>query len=193
MTVPIISYGHKVLRQVCRDVDPGDPGIEAMMANLTDTLDAADGVGLAAPQINEAMRLFMVDTQKLYARMNEENRAVYFPEGQGIREIFINARITKQSNDTYIDTEGCLSIPTIYEDIERNWRIEIEYVNSEFKKQKREFSSLTARAIQHEFDHTQGILFTDHLSPLKKKLLGSKLHQIAKGKIITEYAMKFSG
>jgi peptide deformylase len=193
MIVPIISYGHKVLRQVCMEVEPGDPSVEDMMLNLTDTLDAAEGVGLAAPQINEPVKMFMVDTWNIYIRMQEENRASYFPEEKGIREVFINARIMKRSADTSIDTEGCLSIPSIFEEIQRSWQIEIEYLDSQFQPQSGKFSGLTARAIQHEIDHTQGILFVDHLSALKKKLLANKLKQISKGKVATIYPMNFAG
>ena len=192
MTVPIISYGHVVLRQVCRNVEPDDPRLESIMANLTDTMDAADGVGLAGPQINEPVNMFLVDTQQIYERMNEEDRLAYFPDNEGIREIFLNARITKKSADTCIDQEGCLSIPTIYEEIERSRQIEIVYLDSKFQLQTRKFIGYTARAIQHEIDHTQGILFIDHLSPLKKKLLKSKLAEISEGKILINYSMQFT-
>jgi peptide deformylase len=164
-----------------------------MMVKLTDTLDAAEGVGLAAPQIDEPIKMFMVDTARIYIRLHDENRASYFPEGKGIRELFINARITKRSVETSIDTEGCLSIPTIFEEIQRNWQIEIEYLDSQFQRQSGQFSGLTARAIQHEIDHTQGILFVDHLSPLKKRLLANKLRQISKGKVSINYPMIFTG
>ena len=192
MTVPIISYGNIVLRQVCRPLEPEDPRIETIIANLTDTMDAANGVCLAAPQINKSVKMFMVDTQQIYDRMNEENRTKYFPEGNGVRDIFINARITKKSTDTFIDQEGCLSIPSVYEEIERAWSIEIEYLDSNFRQQTGMFSGYTARAIQHEIDHTQGILFIDHLSPLKKKLLKSKLRKVSEGSILINYAMQFT-
>ena len=192
MTVPIISYGHVVLRQVCRNVDPDDPRLESIMANLTDTMDAADGVGLAGPQINEPIKIFMVDTRQVYEQMKEADRPVYFPDNEGIRDLFINARIIKKSADTFIDQEGCLSIPSIYEEIERPWSVEIEYHNRYFQKQIREFSGLTARAIQHEYDHTQGILFIDHLSTMKKKLLKNKLREISEGKILINYSMQFT-
>jgi peptide deformylase len=192
MTVPIISYGHVVLRQVCRNVDPEDPRLESIIANLTDTMDAADGVGLAGPQINEPIKIFMVDTRQVYERMEEADRPVYFRDNEGIRDIFLNARLIRKSADTFIDQEGCLSIPSIYEEIERSWSIEIEYFNSEFKKQIREFSGYTARAIQHEIDHTQGILFIDHLSTIKKKLLKTKLAEISEGKILIKYSMQFT-
>ena len=193
MTIPIISYGHSILRQVCEEIVPDDPDIDVLITDLTDTLDAADGVGLAAPQINIGLNMFIVDTQKVYFRMKAEDRGAYFPGEEGIRDIFINARITEKSSDTSIDTEGCLSIPSIVEEIERNWSIEIEYLNSNFQQQISAFSGLTARAIQHEIDHTIGILFVDHLSPLKKKLLKSKLRKISKGEIFTDYTMKFTG
>lgn len=192
MTVPIISYGHVVLRQVCRNVDPDDPRLESIMANLTDTMDAADGVGLAGPQINEPIKIFMVDSRQIYNRMKEDERPVYFPDNESIRDIFINTRIIKKSADTFIDQEGCLSIPSIYEEIERPWSVEIEYHNRYFQKQIREFSGLTARAIQHEYDHTQGILFIDHLSTMKKKLLKNKLREISEGKILINYSMQFT-
>ena len=191
MVVPIISYGHAILRSVCQDMDPDYPGLKEMIIDLTDTLDAANGVGLAAPQINKVLRMFIVDTQQVYDQMREEDRAAYFPGEKGIKETFINARIIKWSADTSMDSEGCLSIPTIVEEIERNWCIEIEYYDKYFKKQIREFSGITARAIQHEIDHTDGILSIDHLSPLKKKLLESKLKQISEGKVITNYTMKY--
>ena len=192
MTVPIVSYGHIVLRQVCRNVEPEDPRLESIMVNLTDTMDAADGVGLAGPQINEPINIFMVDTRQIYARMKEDERPVYFPDNEGIRDIFINARIIKKSADTFIDEEGCLSIPSLFEEIERPWSVEIEYQNSLFQKQIREFSGITARAIQHEYDHTQGILFIDHLSTIKKKLLKTKLAEISEGKILINYSMQFT-
>jgi peptide deformylase len=192
MTVPIISYGHTVLRKICREVEPDDPRLETILADLEDTMVAADGVGLAAPQINEAIKMFMVDTRQIYDRMNEENRAAYFPEEKGVRDIFINARITHKSADTCIDKEGCLSIPSIFEEIERSRSVVIEYQNRFFQKQTREFSGLTARAIQHEIDHTRGILFIDHLLPIKKKLLKSKLKEISEGQILINYDMQFT-
>lgn len=192
MTVPIISYGNIVLRQVCRDVDPDDSHLTSIMANLTDTMDAADGVGLAGSQINEPFNIFMVDTRQIYERMDEAERSIYFPECKGIKDIFINARITKKSAETFTDQEGCLSIPSVYEEIKRAWSIEIEYLDSNFRQQTGIFSGYTARAIQHEIDHTQGILFIDHLSPLKKKLLKSKLRKVSEGNILIKYAMHFT-
>ena len=192
MTVPIISYGHIVLRQVCLEVDIDDPRLSSIMTNLTDTMDAAKGVGLAGPQINEPINMFLVDTRQIYERLNEEDRSALFPEGEGIREIFMNGRIIHRSAETYIDQEGCLSIPSVYEEIERAWCIDIEYVDGQFRQQTRTFSGYTARAIQHEFDHTQGVLFIDHLSPLKKKLLKSKLRKVSEGSILINYAMNFT-
>jgi len=192
MTVPIISYGHIVLRQVCRNVDPDDPRLESIMENLTDTMDAANGVGLAGSQINEPIKIFMIDTRQIYDRMKAADRAVYFPDNEGIRDIFINAKMLKKSSDTFIDQEGCLSIPSLYEEIARPWSIEIAYQDIHFQKQIRIFSGLTARAIQHEIDHTQGILFIDHLSSIKKKSLKSKLGEISEGKILINYSMQFT-
>jgi len=191
MILPIISYGHSILRQVCEDIDPNYPGLEEITADLSDTLNAANGVGLAAPQINEALKVFIVNTQQVYNQMEEEDRTVYFPGEKGIKETFINARIIKRSEDKSMDSEGCLSIPSLVEEIERNWSIEIEYLNTNFQKQISKFSGITSRAIQHEIDHTDGILFIDYLSPIKKKLLIKKLRQISEGKVTTNYNMKF--
>ena len=192
MTVPIISYGHIVLRQICRNVDRDDPSLASSMENLTDTMDAADGVGLAGPQINEPVKMFLVDTRQIYDRLNDADRSALFPEGEGIRDIFMNARIINKSTETFTDQEGCLSIPSVYEEIERAWSIEIEYLDSNFRQQTGTFIGYTARAIQHEIDHTQGILFIDHLSPLKKKLLKSKLRKVSEGSILINYAMQFT-
>jgi peptide deformylase len=192
MTVPIISYGHIVLRQVCLDVDLDDPRLTSIMTNLTDTLDAAEGVGLAGPQINEPVKMFLVDTRQIYDRLNDADRSALFPESEGIREIFMNARIINKSTETFTDQEGCLSIPSVYEEIERSWSITIEYLDSQFRRQTGTFSGYTARAIQHEIDHTQGVLFIDHLSPLKKKLLKSKLRKVSEGSILINYDMHFT-
>jgi len=150
MTVPIISYGHIVLRQVCRNADPDDSRLETIMENLTDTMDAANGVGLAGSQINEPIKIFMIDTRQIYYQMKAADRPVYFPDNKGTREIFINARMLRKSADTFIDQEGCLSIPSLHEEIARSWSIEIEYQDRFFQKKTRKFSGLTARAIQHE-------------------------------------------
>ena len=192
MTVPIVSYGHVVLRQVCRNVDPDYPRLESIMENLTETMDSANGVGLAGPQINEPIKIFMIDTRQIYDRMNEADRSVYFPESEGIRDIFINARILNKSADTFIDQEGCLSIPSIYEELERSWSVEVEYQDKSFQKRTREFIGVSARAMQHEIEHTQGILFIDHLSPLKKKLLKNKLRKVSEGSLLINYAMQFT-
>ena len=193
MIVSVISYGHSVLRKVCKDVDPGYQGLEEMIADLSETLDAANGLGLAAPQISKAIKVFIVDTRQVYKQINENDKKTYFPDDTGIREVFINAKIIKSSSDTFLMPEGCLSLPSISEEIERKWIIEVQYLNRIFQKQIRKFSGLAARAIQHEIDHTAGILFIDHLPPLKKKLLKSTLRQISEGKVITNYKMKFVG
>jgi peptide deformylase len=192
MTLPITSYGHIVLRQVCRDVEPDYPGLDSLVENLADTMDAADGVGLAGPQINVPLNLFIIDTRQIYKQLNEEERARYFPGSEGVRDVFLNARIITRSADTCLYQEGCLSIPSIHEEVERSRSVEIEYRNRYFEKQTGEFTGYTARAIQHEIDHTKGILFIDHLSPLRKKMIKSKLRQVAEGKILVNYAMEFT-
>jgi peptide deformylase len=190
--LPIVSYGHDVLRQKCIEVEQHDPELEALITNMWETLYGADGCGLAAPQVNVPVRLFLVDSKLTYESMDEEDREDFYDGDTGIHETFINARIVEYSGDTWIDEEGCLSIPAIVRDVERPWSITIEYVDRQFQPQRKTFNGITARMIQHEYDHIEGILYLDYLTPRQKTLLKDKLRKISEGEITAEYPMKFT-
>ncbi|HEY4786707.1 MAG TPA: peptide deformylase [Bacteroidales bacterium] len=191
MILPIISYGHSVLRLKGAEIDAGYPELENLITNMWETLEAADGSGLAAPQVNHAIRLFIVDSLGTWERMKTENRDDYFEGDTGIKETFINARITKYFDESWTESEGCLSIPTLSEDVERPWSITIQYMDRNFQKHITTFHGITARIIQHEYDHTEGKLYIDYLKPLTKRLLNGKLTKISKGQIAARYKMKF--
>ena len=193
MKLPIFSYGHSILTEPCGEVDTDDPGLNQLIEDMWETLYAANGVGLAAPQIGRGLQLFIVDSVQAYLAMDEEDREEYFRGDRGIRETFINARIIKRSDNLWIDTEGCLSIPTVSVDVQRPWSIEIEYLDRDFQTNKQTFWGATGRMIQHEFDHTQGILFLEYLSSFKRTILKRQLSQIAAGEVSPKYLMKFPG
>jgi len=182
MVLPIVAYGDPVLRKVGVEITKDYPGLEKLLDDMFETMEKSRGVGLAAPQINKAIRLFIIDS----TRMHEENE-----KNEGVREVFINAKMIEETGDDWPYEEGCLSIPTIREDVYRNEKIRIEYLDRDFKKHTKEFTGLTARVIQHEYDHIEGKLFIDHLKPLKRSLLKGKLDKISKGIVDVEYKMKF--
>jgi peptide deformylase len=171
MILPIIPYGAAVLRLVCQDITPATPGLSQLITDMWATLERAKGAGLAAPQVNRPYRLFLLSVIDYKA-------------------VFINARILEYSEDTNIDTEGCLSIPGIWEEVERSQSILLQYQDEQFITHTRTFSGDIARAIQHEYDHTNGKLYLDHLPPLRKSLLKNKLQAIVKGKIKAAYPMQ---
>lgn len=191
MVLPIISYGHSVLRQKCVDVDQNYPDLEGLIDSMWETLYPADGSGLAAPQINHPLKLFIVDTKDSFDRMEPEDREELFEGDCGIKETFINAKIVEYSDEFWIENEGCLSIPAISEEVERSWGIKIEYYDRHFQKLKKEFRGITARVIQHEFDHTRGKLYIDYVNPIRRKLLNRKLTSITNGQVRTKYKMTF--
>lgn len=192
MKLPILAYGHPLLRTACREITASFPRLDALICNMWDTMKAANGCGLAAPQVGQDIRLFIVDSKTTFDHLAPDERDGYFAPGdEGIAETFINARITHRSEETWEDPEGCLSIPGITQAVRRSWAITINYCNTNFEKQTKTFSGATARMIQHEYDHTEGIFYLDHLSPLKRKLLDAKLKRIAKGNVAVNYPMKF--
>lgn len=182
MVLPIVAYGDPVLRKVGAEITKDYPGLQQLIDDMFETMERAKGVGLAAPQINKAIRLFVIDSTRMFDEGEEE---------EGLREVFINAKIIDESGDEWPYEEGCLSIPTIREDVYREETIVIQYYDRDFKFHERTFSDLTARVIQHEYDHIEGKLFIDHLKPLKKSLLKGRLDNISKGKVSVEYKMKF--
>lgn len=182
MILPIVAYGDPVLRKKCDVIDKDYPKLDELISNMESTMEHASGVGLAAPQIGKAIRLFIIDSRL----MMEEGE-----EHLGIKEVFINAKMIDESGDEWAFEEGCLSIPFIREDVYRKDKIKIEYYNQNFEKQVKEFDGLTARVIQHEYDHIEGILFVDYLKPLKKRLLQKKLKKISEGKLDVPYKMRY--
>ena len=189
MVLPIVAYGDPVLRKVGVAIDKDYPALDTLISNMKDTMKNARGVGLAAPQIGKAIRLFLVDTAPFAEddELDEKERTFL----KGYKKVFINAKIIKEEGTKWSFSEGCLSIPNINEDVSREETVTIEYLDQNFKKHTETVGGLAARVIQHEYDHIEGILFTDKLSSLKKRLLKKKLENISKGKVDAEYRMKF--
>lgn len=190
MILPIVAYGTPVLRQVAKDITPDYPELDKFIADMWETLYASSGVGLAAPQVNRNIRLFVVDSMQLFANQEEEDKGKY-PDEPGFKKVFINAKIKVLNGEPWSYNEGCLSIPKIREDITRPESVTIEYVDENFQPHTDTFNGITARIIQHEFDHIEGKLFIDYLKPFRKKLLQGKLADISKGKVKVDYKMTF--
>lgn len=181
MIKPITVYGNPVLRKECEYINNNYPNIREVIETMWQTLKHADGCGLAAPQINLPIKLFIVNSRDTYAYMSAKEREHLFSEEDcGIEETFINAEIIACSKEAWTTGEGCLSIPGLYEEVPRPWSVTIKYQDSEFKEQNRTYYGYTARIIQHEFEHTQGKLYIDRLSPLRKQLIKNKLKRIIK-------------
>ncbi|MEK6451895.1 MULTISPECIES: peptide deformylase [Myroides] len=191
MKLSIVAYGNKALKEDCTEVTADYPELNQLVDNMWETMQNADGCGLAAPQIDKTIQLFVVDSVVMFENADEQERKINFVNGDtGIKETFINARIIGKSDETWDDIEGCLSIPDVFKRVNRPWSITIEYFDREFKPQTKTFYGTTARIIQHEYDHTRGVLFVDRLSSLTKKLISKKLDKIVKGKVFTDYKMK---
>ncbi|WP_295118218.1 peptide deformylase [uncultured Chitinophaga sp.] len=190
MILPIVAYGHPVLREVAKDITPEYPDLEKLIANMWETMYGSSGVGLAAPQINRAIRLFVIDSEQIFENMEEDEKKEYAGE-KGVKQVFINAHIVDTDGDDWAYNEGCLSIPKIREDVYRPETVRIRYVDEQFQPHEETFTGITARVIFHEYDHIDGKLFIDHLKPLKKRMLKSKLDDISKGKIRVDYKMTF--
>jgi len=186
MILPIVAYGDPVLRKEGVDIDKDYPKLGDLIDNMFDTMYNANGVGLAAHQIGKAIRLFVVDASP-FAEEGEPDYEML----KDYKKVFINARITDVAGDDWGFNEGCLTIPDIHEDVLRPETIFIEYYDENWEFHKEEISGLASRVIQHEYDHIEGILFTDKLSGLKKRLLKGKLANISKGKIDPGYNMKY--
>ena len=190
MIIPIYGYGEPVLRQVATEILPDHPNLKEIIANMYDTMYNAYGVGLAAPQVGLSIRLFIIDTEPFSDSddlSKEEQEQL-----KGFKKTFINATMLKEDGEEWGFNEGCLSIPEVREDVYRNERITLEYCDENFNKKTEVFEGLIARVIQHEYDHIEGILFTDHLTILKKTLIKKKLQNIMEGKARPDYRMKFA-
>lgn len=189
MILPIIAYGDPVLRKTGKEITKDYPNLDVLLENMFETMYEARGIGLAAPQVGVPIRIFIVDATPFEEdeELTEKERTFL----STFKEVFINAKIIIETGDEWAFSEGCLSIPDIREDVFRNDTIKIEYLDENFKKHTKEFDGIVARIIQHEYDHIEGVLFTDKLSTLKKRLIKSKLSNISKGKIKVDYRMRF--
>lgn len=189
MILPIVAYGDAVLKKKAKEINKDYPNLDTLIENMYETMYGAYGVGLAAPQIGLSVRLFLVDTEPFAEdeSFNEEERN----QLKNFKKTFINAQILQEEGDDWAFNEGCLSIPDVREDVFRKPKIKIQYQDENFKTHIEEYDGLIARVIQHEYDHIEGILFTDKLSSFKKRLIKGKLTNISKGKIKIDYRMRF--
>jgi peptide deformylase len=191
MILPIIAFGNPVLKRIADDIPENFEGLSALLTDMFETMYAAKGVGLAAPQIGESIRLFIVDGSPF---ANEEGEEID-PKAigiEGFKKVFINPIIEEESGDLWPFQEGCLSIPKIRENVNRRERICVSYYDENWSFHREEFDGYKARIIQHEYDHLEGILFTDKLSPLKKKLLSKRLGNVSIGIVEVDYKMMFN-
>lgn len=188
MILPIVAYGHPVLRKECEDISKDYPELTKLIADMWETMYYTNGVGLAAPQINKPVRIFVIDTLQIVEGFDEEDKKRY-PDEKPVKKVFINAHIVETSGAPWAYNEGCLSIPKVREDIKRDELVRLRYVDEQFVAHEEEFSGITARVILHEYDHIDGKLFIDYLPPLKKRLLKKKLEDISKGKVKVDYRM----
>ncbi len=181
MILPITIYGNPVLRKVAEDIDKDYPNLRELIKNMFETMYSADGVGLAAPQIDKPIRLFVIDASP----MAEDD-----PSLEGFKRVFINAHVVEEEGEIWSFNEGCLSIPGIREDVERPEKIRIQYYDENWEFHDEVLEGVKARIVQHEYDHLDGILFTDRIAPIRKKLLKNKLTAMAKGKFKADYKVK---
>ena len=189
MILPIIGYGNPILKITSKDVNNSYPNLKQLINDMYETMYNANGVGLAAPQIGKSIRLFIIDTAPF---LNIDENEIEGIKVESIKQTFINPVIIQESGNSWSFEEGCLSIPHIREDVKRKSDINIEFYDENFTLNKKSFSGIVARVIQHEYDHIQGILFTDKLTSFKKRLLKNKLNNIEKGNIDIDYLMDFN-
>lgn len=190
MILPIVAYGSPVLRKVCENIGPDYPGLAGFLKDMWETMYNSNGVGLAAPQVNKPIRLFVIDSEQIFKNMDDEELGTYADE-PGFKGVFINAHIKELDGEEWSYNEGCLSIPKIREDIYRKETVTLEYVDENFRPHINTFNGITARVILHEYDHIEGKLFIDYLKPLRRTLLKRKLDDISKGKVEVDYRMVF--
>ena len=189
MILPIIGYGNPILKITSKDINNSYPNLKKLINDMYETMYNANGVGLAAPQIGKSIRLFIIDTAPF---LNIDENEIEGIKVESIKQTFINPVIIQESGDSWSFEEGCLSIPHIREDVKRKSDINIEFYDENFTLNKKSFSGIVARVIQHEYDHIKGILFTDKLTSFKKRLLKNKLNNIEKGNIDIDYLMDFN-
>jgi peptide deformylase len=182
MVLPVVAYGHPVLKKVTREIDASFPKLKEFIEDMFETMYQSDGVGLAAPQVNQSIRLFVVDSSAFGEK---------YPEAQGFKRVFINAKIYMYEGEEFSFNEGCLSFPGLREDIIRKPVIHITYFDENFQLHDERIDGINARVIQHEYDHIEGIVFVDRMSSLRKMIIKGKLNDISKGKIEVAYKMLF--
>lgn len=182
MILPIVAYGSNILRSQCKEIDSSYSNLDQLIENMFETMYAASGVGLAAPQINKSIRLFIVDTTPF---KDDDS-----PDHVVCKKIFINPKITSITGESWSFSEGCLSIPEVREDVKRLSEITIEYFDKEFNKYIETYDGLNARVILHEYDHIEGILFVDKISPLRKRMIKGKLKDISNGTLNANYLIR---
>lgn len=186
MILPIVAYGHPALREETQEVKPDHPGLEQLIADMWETMYNARGVGLAAPQVGHSLRMFMVDAGPMQGVLDDEE------ELEGFKKLFINPKIIEEEGEEWPFEEGCLSIPDVREDVFRQPEIRIRYQDEAFEEHEETFSGMKARIIQHEYDHIEGVLFTDYVRGLRKQVIKSRLNKISKGKIEPDYPMEYA-
>ena len=189
MILPIIAYGSNVLKVKASPVDTEDPNLDKLITDMWETMYNANGVGLAAPQIGESLRLFVIDASPFAQDEDLAPEEVRFLKD--FKWVFINPKMVSETGEEWNFTEGCLSIPNIREDVSRKKEINIHFLDEQFKEQTLTLNGLAARVVQHEYDHIEGVLFTDRLSPLKRRLIKGKLSNISKGNVNSDYKMRF--
>ena len=190
MILPIVAYGAQILRKVSASIDASYPALPKLLEDMWETMYSSSGVGLAAPQINKDIRLFVIDSAQIFESL-EPHEIGKYPDAPGVKQVFINAKIVELAGDVWSYNEGCLSIPNIREDVSRHETVTLEYQDENFITHTKTFNGITARVILHEYDHIEGKLFIDYLKPLRKKLLQGKLNDISKGKTLIDYKMIF--
>ena len=189
MILPIVAYGSPVLKKIAKEITSDYPNLNQLIGNMWETMYASNGVGLAAPQIGISIRMFIIDASPFVDEELMDEKEV--KTLSNFKKIFINPKIISEDGNLWDFNEGCLSIPNVREDVSRCPKIKVEYQDEDFKTHVKEFDGLIARVIQHEYDHIEGILFTDKVSSLKKRLLKGKLTNISKGKTSVDYRMRF--
>jgi peptide deformylase len=187
MILPIVAYGAAILRKVSPPIEADYPGLALLIEDMWETMYESNGVGLAAPQINKNIRLFVMDSAQIFTSREEEDEV--YPDAPGIKKVFINAKVLETGGDDWVYNEGCLSIPKIREDVTRAQTVTLSYMDENFKSYTETFNGMTARIILHEYDHIDGKLFIDYLKPLRRKILQGKLNDISKGKTRVDYKM----
>ena len=190
MILPIVAYGAPVLKKEAAEISEEYPNLDQLIENMWETMYASNGVGLAAPQIGLSIRLFVIDTAPFSE--DDELDELEAETLKSFKKVFINPVVIEEDGSLWEFNEGCLSIPDVREDVSRHERIKIHYFDQQFKEQELVLTGLVARVVQHEYDHIEGVLFTDHLTPLKRRLLKNRLNSISKGTIQVDYPHEVS-